>query len=599
MVGPFRQALALLPAGDRRRIGVLLGSSALAAIVQTAMILVVMPFILLLSNPELLETNEYLRRVAAWAGIHSYHKFLTVVGIGAALMLTFGNLFVAAEHLLSYRYLARLTHRLINRVMGNILGAPYERIAGSHSAALSDVVLQQVDRMVDGVVGSFVSMFSSLMLMLFITGMLLVINPFPTLMASIGLLLAYLVLFLLTRKRIQRGGEEATQVSSDVATAVKEALDGAREIKVRRAEGFFARRFERYHDRAVDVAVHYEVARVLPYYILEAAVVAGFVVTALYFLFRTEDPGIALSYIALYGMAVYRLVPALRDVFECAASVQHNADAIQAVAPYCGSDAVDPAPQPSLPPLARELRLEGVRYRYPGSERQQIDGVDLAIAAGASVCLFGASGAGKSTLLNLLAGLTTPQSGRVLVDGRVIDAAAAPEWRDHVSYLPQQIYLYADTLASNIAFGLEAEAIDFARVTEVGRLAGIDTVVARLPQGYASAVGEHGATLSGGERQRIGIARALYSDPQVLLFDESFAGLDGETRTAILDRLFALSGRTLIFSSHESAVASRCDRVVLIETGRVIAQGSYAELLAGCPRFVELLSSLDAGAASE
>jgi ABC-type multidrug transport system fused ATPase/permease subunit len=183
----------------------------------------------------------------------------------------------------------------------------------------------------------------------------------------------------------------------------------------------------------------------------------------------------------------------------------------------------------------------------------------------------------------------------VLCDGVPLDATTVDAWREQVAYLPQQIYLYADTLAANIAFGRELAAIDARRVAEVGALASLDAVVARLPQGYRSLLGEHGATLSGGERQRVGVARALYTDPGVLLFDESFTGLDGETRTAILDRLFAMRGRTLVFSSHESAVASRCERVVLVEEGRVVAQGSYAELLAGNPRFAELLSLLDTG----
>jgi ABC-type multidrug transport system fused ATPase/permease subunit len=595
MLAIFQRALGLLGARDRRSVYLLMGSSALAAIVQTLVLLMMMPFILLFTNPELLQTSELAQRVAQFLGIDSYRQFLAVVGIGAALVVILGNLFVAGEHLLSYRYLGGLTHRLVSRVLQRMLAQPYEHLATQHTAGLADVVLEQVERVVEGVVASFVALFSSLMLMLAIITVLLVVSPGTTLLAAGGLLAAYLTLFLLTRRRIAQGGEELTALGGDISAAVKEALDGAREIKARRAEGFFASRFERAHGRAVHLGVHYQVAQVLPYYVLEAVVVAGFVGAALYFLFRTGDSGMALSYLALYALAVYRLVPALRGVFENASSVYHSADAIQAVAPYCAGEDANDVVRRELPPLARELRLEGVAYRYPGSERQQVRGVDLVIPAGSSVCLFGASGAGKSTLLNLLAGLTHPQQGRVLCDGVPLDATTVDAWREQVAYLPQQIYLYADTLAANIAFGRELAAIDARRVAEVGALASLDAVVARLPQGYRSLLGEHGATLSGGERQRVGVARALYTDPGVLLFDESFTGLDGETRTAILDRLFAMRGRTLVFSSHESAVASRCERVVLVEEGRVVAQGSYAELLAGNPRFAELLSLLDTG----
>jgi len=162
-----------------------------------------------------------------------------------------------------------------------------------------------------------------------------------------------------------------------------------------------------------------------------------------------------------------------------------------------------------------------------------------------------------------------------------------------IGYAPQQAYLFADTLASNIAFGLDADAIDQERVIQAGRKANLQEFVAKLPQGYQTVIAEQGESLSGGQRQRVGIARALYYDPEVLILDESFANLDAGNRTDILDRLFGLEGRTLIFSSHETAVASRCDKVIVIERGKVVAEGRYQDLLRDSPRFVELLSLMN------
>jgi ABC-type bacteriocin/lantibiotic exporter with double-glycine peptidase domain len=218
----------------------------------------------------------------------------------------------------------------------------------------------------------------------------------------------------------------------------------------------------------------------------------------------------------------------------------------------------------------------------------------MSIPVGSKVCLFGPSGAGKTTILNLLAGLVYPQEGRVLCDGTALGPEAIDSWRERIGYLPQQIYLFDDTVSSNIAFGVAGDAVNSERVIEVGKLANLDTfVTTTLPGGYETVIGEHGATLSGGQRQRVGIARTLYHDPDVLLFDESFTGLDAGNRSAILDNLFALRGKTFVFSSHETAVASRCDRIVVIEEGEVVAEGSYRQLLDESPRFVELLSRLD------
>jgi ABC-type bacteriocin/lantibiotic exporter with double-glycine peptidase domain len=242
----------------------------------------------------------------------------------------------------------------------------------------------------------------------------------------------------------------------------------------------------------------------------------------------------------------------------------------------------------------KEIALDRVSYRYEQSARSQLSGVSVSIAAGSRVCLFGPSGAGKSTVLNLLAGLVYPGEGRVLCDGIPLGPETIDAWRDRIGYLPQQIYLFDDTLANNIAFGVSDDAVNRERVTEVGKIANLGAFVnTSLSQGYDTVIGEHGATLSGGQRQRVGIARTLYHYPDVLLFDESFTGLDAGNRAVILDNLFALEGKTFVFSSHETAVASRCDRVVVIEDGEVVVEGSYGDLLDESPRFVELLSRLD------
>src|SRR5690606_15936901 len=293
-----------------------------------------------------------------------------------------------------------------------------------------------------------------------IVAMLLVVNPGTTLVALGGLVIAYFLLYRLTRGRIVAGGQELTRVGAEIATTVKEALDGAREIRIRRAEGYFAQRFERAHQRALRLGTHYEFQRAMPHYLLESVVFAGFVAVALYFLLRTDDSGMALSWLALYAFSVYRLVPALATIFDCAANIQHNGDAIRAIAPFCAAQQVAEAASITLAAPRQVIRLEGVAYRYAGREQDQIEEVDLSIPVGGSVCLFGPSGAGKSSIMNLLAGLLHPERGRMLGDNEVIDAQSGPGWRAHIGYVPQPVYLFADSLASNIAFGEDACRID-------------------------------------------------------------------------------------------------------------------------------------------
>jgi len=594
MLRYFRQALLLLSPWERKRVYLVLLSSAAAAIVQALSILSVMPFIVLLTNPEMLDTHPLLRQAYDYVGAGSYQEFTLWVGLLAIAVITMGNLFVAFEQWLSLRFLANLEAKVEATVLRRILGKPYEFLVGNPTARLSDVVLRQVERVMEGVIGTFVTIFSSLSLAVFILLMLLVISLKTTLLTLLGLLVAYVAVYLLTRGHIEDEGEELTQLSGKVFTAVKDTLEGIREIKTRRAEAFFTRRFSESRRRISRIAVRYEVVGFLPHYLLETVVFAGFVGVALYFIYTTDDPGVSLSYLALYGMAVYRLAPALREIFEGISTVHHNADAIQTVRELADDEPPRLAGLPMDAPR-QGILLDGVSYRYPGAERQQLDDVRLFIPAGSSACLFGPSGSGKSTILNLVAGLIQAQTGRVRIDGTVLEASTVDGWRQRVGYSPQRIYLFADTLAANIAFGVPAGEIDRVRVKEAGRLAGLEKVVAQLPEGYDTQIVEDGGTLSGGQRQRIGIARVLYHDPDVLIFDESFGALDAETRGGILNELFALPGKTLIFSSHETSVASRCGIIAVVEQGRIVAEGGYQQLVEESPRFNELLSRIELG----
>jgi ATP-binding cassette, subfamily B, bacterial PglK len=589
MLGFFQQALTLLTPGEKRRLYLILALSSFAALMQTLSVLSMMPFIVLLANPDMLEDSGLLQRGYEWLGAESYHEFLVVFGLFGILVLTLGNMFVAFEQWVSDRYLNYLVHRVETKVLQRMMRKPYDYFVTHHSAKLSDIILSQVERAIEGVIGTFITIFGSVVLAGLIVLMLLLISFKTTLVTFLGLLAAYVVVFLLLRRKIQGHGAELTELSAKVFTAVKETLDGIREIKSRRAEAFFIRRFDNSRRRLAGLAVRYNVLSYLPHFLLETIVLAGFVAVALYFVYATADSGISLSFIALYGMAIYRLIPALKGIFEGISTVHHDADAVQLVVRH-----IEEPPPRSHRPLAppkRRIQLTGVTHRYADSDRDQLSDLTLTIPVGSSICLYGPSGSGKTTVLNVLAGLIRPRSGAVLCDGAELVPEALDGWRRVIGYCPQQIYLYDDTLASNIAFGIDDDAIDYGRIHAVGRIARLEEfVLEKLPGGYQAVIGEHGATLSGGQRQRVGIARCLYHDPEVLFFDESFNGLDAENRTAILDSLFSMQGKTLVFSSHETAIASRCDVIVMMEQGKVVAEGTYEVLMAESPRFEQLAS---------
>ncbi|MGH9041780.1 MAG: ABC transporter ATP-binding protein [Acidimicrobiia bacterium] len=229
--------------------------------------------------------------------------------------------------------------------------------------------------------------------------------------------------------------------------------------------------------------------------------------------------------------------------------------------------------------LAGALRLESVRFRYPGEHAWALDGVDLAIAPGETVALVGRTGAGKSTVVKLLARFYDPTEGRVTADGVPLTELLAAGYRAHLGLVPQEAHLFSGTVFDNIAYG--RPDADPAEVEEAARAVGAHDVVAALPDGYATHVSERGRSLSAGQRQLLALARARLVDPSVLLLDEATSNLDLATEARVQSAMGTLSrGRTTVIVAHRLATAARADRIVVLDRGRIAEEGTHAELLA-------------------
>ena len=226
------------------------------------------------------------------------------------------------------------------------------------------------------------------------------------------------------------------------------------------------------------------------------------------------------------------------------------------------------------------IALEGVSFAYSGASQPVLRGIDAVIEPKTSVAIIGQTGSGKTTLVDLVMGLLEPTDGRVVVDG----VALAPEniacWQAQIGYVPQNLYLTDDTIAANIAFGTPRDEIDMARVASAAKAAHLDGFIdSRLDEGYETRVGERGARLSNGQRQRIGIARALYRNPKVLILDEATSALDYETEQAVMDAVTGLSRElTIIMIAHRLHTIEACDVIYEVDGGKLrrLPQGERA-----------------------
>jgi ABC-type multidrug transport system fused ATPase/permease subunit len=227
------------------------------------------------------------------------------------------------------------------------------------------------------------------------------------------------------------------------------------------------------------------------------------------------------------------------------------------------------------------IQLKNIHFRYPDTAQLALSGINITINANSTIGLVGSSGSGKTTTADLIIGLLEAQEGTVSVDDKVINSSNRRNWQKVIGYVPQHIYLSDDSIAANIAFGIDSIKIDQASVERASRIANLhDFVINELPQGYATTVGERGVRLSGGQRQRIGLARALYHNPKVLILDEATSALDNLTEQAVMEAVSSLGKKiTIILIAHRLSTVRQCEQIILLDKGHVKAQGTYDELI--------------------
>jgi len=313
-------------------------------------------------------------------------------------------------------------------------------------------------------------------------------------------------------------------------------------------------------------------------------------IAALAYVLSFQAGGIATALPVLGALAfgAQRLLPALQQIYVAWASIvgayASLADTIELLDQPLPAEILQQDRTPLL--FQSAIHFNAVRYRYTDDSPWVLDGLDLTLPKGARIGFVGTTGSGKSTTLDLLMGLLIPTEGEVLVDGQSIVGDNVGSWQGAITHVPQNIYLADTTLAQNIAFGVPYNAIDIDRVKQAAHQARIADFIESRPEGYSAYVGERGIRLSGGQRQRIGIARALYKQASVLVFDEATSALDSATEQSVMDSIDELDrDLTILLIAHRLTTVRRCDIIIELENGRVVAQGTYERLLECSPSF--------------
>jgi ATP-binding cassette, subfamily B, bacterial PglK len=569
----------LLPSERRRGLVVLLLTCAIAAI-DALGIASIMPFLAVLGNRRVIETNPYLLSLYQWGGFTSSDEFVFAIGLLSLAVVLVGALLRAAGQYAIFRFTSTQAYSLSRRLLEAYLGQPYEFFIRRNSADLIKRTMSDVDAAIDQFLTPLLQLIAYGLVAAMLIALLLFVDWKIALLVLTVIGAFYAVLFFGTRKLLSRIGRDRSLANRERFTIATEAFGGIKEVKLLGLEPNFvsrfagaARRFSQ-HKATADISV------MLPRYLIEAVAFGGALVLALLLMRSRGDIGEVLPILGVYALAGYRMLPAMQHVYNGVMRMRFGRPMVETVVEDLhfvkrGGSAPGAV---ALNPLRESIRFEDVSYRYFGAASPIFKDVSFEVRCRTSVGIVGRSGVGKTTLVDLLLGLLIPDAGSVLIDGIPLSDSNRSAWQRTIGYVPQSIFLVDASIAENIAFGVTQSDLDREKVIDAARTAGIHDFISELPAGYDTVIGERGVRLSGGQRQRIGIARALYRDPNVIVFDEATSALDQVTESAVMKSLNrARVGRTLIVIAHRLTTVRGCDIIHFLKDDKIVS-GTFDEL---------------------
>jgi ABC-type multidrug transport system fused ATPase/permease subunit len=580
----FKKLLFLLTPYERKRAGLLLIMILIMASLDMVGVASILPFIAVLTNPSLIETNAILNtmfQTSNFFGVENNKQFLFALGVLVFIFLIVSLAFKALTNYVQVRFIRMREYSISKRLVEGYLQQPYSWFLDRHSADLGKTILSEAQQVIAIGLRPLGDLIAQSVLVIAILILLVLIDLKLTLIVCLSLGATYGIIFYSIRSYAARLGKVRLKNNQLRFMAVSEAFGATKEVKVGGLEKKFIDNFSSSAFIYARIDSQVQVISELPRYILEAIAFGGVLLIILYMMAQSGSFNNALPIISLYAFAGYRLMPALQMIYVSFTQLTFVGPTLNKI--YDDLKSLKPLnknyDQVSLP-LNNKLILKNINYNYPNSSRIALKNINLNIHAKTTVGLVGATGSGKTTVVDIMLGLLEAQKGTLEVDGKIITKENLRHWQRSIGYVPQQIYLSDDTVAANIAFGVEPNDIKEKDIEKAAKIANLhDFVINQLPEQYKTTIGERGVRLSGGQRQRIGIARALYHNPQVLILDEATSALDNETESIVMEAVNNINRDiTIILITHRLSTVKNCDNIFLLENGEMTAQGSFNDL---------------------
>ncbi|ECR2443017.1 BC-type lipopolysaccharide transporter PglK [Campylobacter coli] len=562
----LKKLFFILSKEDKNFLFFLLVFSIFVSFIETFAISLVMPFITLASDFSYFDRNKYLISLKEYLNIPVF-EIIVYFGVGLIVFYVFRALLNAYYFHLLARFSKGRYHAIAYKVFSKFLNINYEKFTQKNQSEILKSITGEVYNL-STMISSFLLMMSEIFVVLLLYTLMLLVNYKITLFLSLFMIINAFILIKVLSPIVKKAGLKREEAMKNFFEILNTNLNNFKLIKLKTKEDGVLNLFKTQSEIFAKANITNESVSAMPRIYLEGVgfCVLVFIVVFLVFKNQSDISGI-LATISIFVLALYRLMPSANriitsyhDLLYYRSSLDIIYQILKQKEESLGEEKID---------FDKELRLENLSFGYK-DKKNLFTCLNLSIKKGEKIAFIGESGCGKSTLVDIIIGLLSPREGRVLVDKNELNMKNVKNYRQKIGYIPQNIYLFNDSIAKNISFGDE---VDEEKLQRVIKQANLEHFVKNLPQGVQTKVGDGGSNLSGGQKQRIAIARALYLDPEILVLDEATSALDTESEARIMDEIYKISkDKTMIIIAHRLSTITRCDSIYRLEHGKLFKE---------------------------
>lgn len=543
------------------------------AIAELCGVYVILPVVELATAPEAVQTNRYCRWISDITGLSESNDIMLVLIACIIGLYIVKNVYLTFQAYAINSFSKNTRLHFSTKLMEAYMKQPYSYFLNKNTAEILRSVSTDTGNMYTVITNLLQIISQGLTAMLLITGLLLT-SFWMTVVVTGVLALCALIIILVLQKRMRSLGLEYQRVGAGIIKAAKQAFEGIKEIKIMNRERFFIESYRAVYKNATRVELVYNLMRYIPKYLIETITIGGILLYLALVILGGGNMGALLPQLSLFAVAAFRLLPSINTIYSDYGNVIYNKASVDLIY-HDIREVQDTADEAIAETKAeklcfeREITIDSLSFAYDNTDHYVLEDISFSIEKGKSVAFIGESGGGKTTLVDNILGILKPQKGSVLVDGVNINEIMQ-SWHHDIGYIPQTIFIMDDTVRRNVAFGVKDKDIDDELVWEALKEAQLESFVRQMEHGLDTEVGEAGMRLSGGQRQRIGIARALYHNPDILVFDEATSALDNETEKEVMAAIDALHGsKTMLMIAHRLTTIENCDCVYRVENRKL------------------------------